>query len=156
VATAASAGIVLHRAGTGGPQILLVHPGGPFWAGKDEHGWSIPKGEYDPETEDGETAAVREFGEELGQPLPDGPRRELPTFKAGRKTIRAWLVDGDLDTDRVDSNTFELEWPPRSGRIQSFPEVDRAAWFDLEVAATKLHKGQVPLCQLVVDALQTS
>jgi predicted NUDIX family NTP pyrophosphohydrolase len=150
-----SAGIVLHRARPGGPEILLVHPGGPFWAEKDEHAWSIPKGEYDPGTEDGETAAAREFAEELGRPVPDGPRRELPPFRAGRKTIRAWLVEGDLDPEGIESNTFELEWPPRSGRLQAFPEVDRAAWFDLETAAARLHKGQVPLCRLVADALRT-
>jgi predicted NUDIX family NTP pyrophosphohydrolase len=144
-----SAGIVLHRRSGRGHEILLVHPGGPFWAGKDEHAWSIPKGEYDPEVEDGEAAAVREFAEELGHPLPDRPRRALPAVRAGRKTIRAWLVDGDLDPTEIRSNTFEMEWPPRSGRQRSFPEVDRAAWCDLETAATRLHKGQRPLIALI-------
>ena len=148
-----SAGIVLHRTVDGRTEILLVHPGGPFWANKDEHAWSIPKGEFDPESEDAETAAVREFTEELGHPVPDGPRTELPGFRAGKKRIRAWLVAGDLDADEIESNQFELEWPPRSGRHQSFPEVDRAAWFDLEQAATRLHKGQRPLIELVRAAL---
>jgi predicted NUDIX family NTP pyrophosphohydrolase len=148
-----SAGIVLHRPGPNGPEILLVHPGGPFWANKDANGWSIPKGEYDPETEDGEAAAVREFHEELGHPLPEGPRRPLPAFRAGRKRIASWLVAGDLDPTTIHSNSFEMEWPPRSGEMASFPEVDRAAWFDLEAATTKLHKGQIPLVKLILSAL---
>lgn len=148
-----SAGIVLHRSGPRGAEILLVHPGGPFWANKDDHAWSIPKGEYDPDAEDGEAAAAREFAEELGHPLPDGPRHPLPAFTAGRKTIRAWLVEGDLDETTIRSNSFEMEWPPRSGRRQSFPEVDRAAWYDLEQATTRLHKGQQPLIALVERVL---
>lgn len=148
-----SAGIVLYRPGPDGPEILLVHPGGPFWANKDEHAWSIPKGEFDPDSEDAEAAARREFGEELGQPLPEGPGQPLPPFRAGKKTIAAWLIDGDLDPDTVRSNTTEIEWPPRSGRVQVIPEVDRAAWFGLDEAATKLHKGQRPLVELVAQAL---
>lgn len=147
-----SAGIVLFRRS---PElrVLLVHPGGPFWANKDEHGWSIPKGEFDPATEDPEAAAVREFGEETGQPVPDGPRIALEPFKAGRKTISAWLVEGDLDPAEVTSNLFEMEWPPRSGSIQEFPEVDRADWFTLDECQTKLHKGQVPICELISAAI---
>ncbi len=151
-----SAGIVLHRSGPRGVEILLVHPGGPFWAKKDTNGWSIPKGEYDPADEDAEAAALREFSEELGQPVPDGPRQPLPAFLAGRKRIVAWLVDGDLDPAEIQSNTFELEWPPKSGNMQEFPEVDRAAWYDLDAAATKLHKGQIPLIELVRAALDTN
>ena len=154
MSAAHSAGIVVHRRGPEGPEILLVHPGGPFWAKKDEHAWSIPKGEYEPDAEDAEQAAVREFAEELGTPAPEGARIELPPLKAGRKTIRAWLIEGDLDPTGIVSNTFELEWPPRSGRKQTFPEVDRAAWFPLDVAATKLHKGQAPLCHLISEALE--
>lgn len=150
-----SAGIVLHRQGPRGTEILLVHPGGPLWASKDEHGWSIPKGEYDPTGEDAEAAALREFAEETGRAVPDGPRRALPTFRAGRKRITAWLVAGDLDPNEVRSTCFEMEWPPRSGRIQEFPEVDRAAWFTLDDAATKLHKGQNPLIRLIDEALGT-
>ncbi|MGI9596251.1 MAG: NUDIX domain-containing protein [Acidimicrobiales bacterium] len=150
----ASAGIVLfRRRGTGGVEILLVHPGGPFWANKDTNGWSIPKGEYDPETEDAEQAAVREFEEEVGHPVPTGPRLPLPSFKAGRKTITAWLVEGDIDPALISSNSFEMEWPPKSGRMQSFPEVDRGDWFSLDQAETKLHKGQLPIRRLVEGAL---
>ncbi len=158
-AGSASAGIVVFRrnpdrgTGPGGVEILLVHPGGPFWANKDIHGWSIPKGEFDPDTESGEAAAVREFGEEIGRPPPEGPLRPLEPFRAGRKTISAWLVEGDLDADAIESNSFEMEWPPQSGRTQSFPEVDRAGWFGLADAETKLHKGQLPLCRLIVVAL---
>lgn len=149
-----SAGIVLHRRGEDGVEILLVHPGGPFWAKKDEHGWSVPKGEYDPETEDAEAAAVREFHEELGHPVPAGDRRELPSIKAGKKTIKAWLIEGDLDPETITSNTFEMEWPPKSGTQASFPEVDRAGWFSLEAARTKLHKGQVPICDLIENLIE--
>ena len=150
----ASAGIVLWRQGDDGLEILLVHPGGPFWANKDSHAWSIPKGEYNPETEDPQVAAIREFGEELGHQVPDGPRRELAAFKAGRKTIRAWLVAGDLDPDAISSNNFEMEWPPKSGKTQFFPEVDQASWFNLDQAKLKLHKGQIPICDLVEQALK--
>lgn len=141
----------------GGPaadeiEILLVHPGGPFWAKKDTHGWSVPKGEYD-EGEDPEAAAAREFAEELGHPLPDGERVDLGEIRASSKLIRAWAVKGDLNVENVDSNTFEMEWPPRSGVMQAFPEVDRAGWFSLAEAATKLHKGQVPLIERIRASL---
>lgn len=153
-----SAGIVLYRraptaADSAAVEILLVHPGGPFWAKKDVHGWSIPKGEYDPDTEDAEAAAVREFEEETGHATPAGPRSALKPFKAGKKTIAAWLVEGDLDEKSIESNSFEMEWPPKSGRMQSFPEVDRAGWFSLAAAETKLHKGQLPICRLVESVL---
>lgn len=151
--------MVFRRTGNDRPgkaiEIFLVHPGGPFWAKKDVNGWSIPKGEYDQESEDAEAAAVREFEEETGHPAPAAQRQPLPPFKAGRKLITAWLVEGDLDPESIRSNDFEMEWPPKSGRMQSFPEVDRAAWFDLEEAATKLHKGQLPLCRLVAEALSS-
>lgn len=154
-----SAGIVLYRAagrvdaGAGRTEILLVHPGGPFWAGKDEHAWSIPKGEFDPDAEPAFEAARREFREELGVDVPDGEAVALPSFRAGRKRISAFLLAGEIDASTVRSNEFEMEWPPRSGRMQSFPEIDAAAWFDIETARTKLHKGQVPLCDLVETAL---
>lgn len=154
-----SAGIVLHRVVGGADEVLLVHPGGPFWAGKDEHAWSIPKGEFDPDTEAAIDAAAREYLEEVGQPLPTDPESgtwmELPSFRAGKKTIHSWLVDGDLDPATVVSNQFEMEWPPRSGKLASFPEVDRAAWFSLQDARTKLHKGQVPICELIEAVLLT-
>ncbi len=149
-----SAGIVLFRRSPRF-EILLVHPGGPLWANKDQHGWSIPKGEFDPETEDPETAAVREFEEETGQRLPDGDRVPLGPFKAGRKTITAWLVEGEIDPSDISSNTFEMEWPPRSATMQEFPEVDRADWFSLDECRTKLHKGQVPICELISDAVDS-
>ncbi len=155
-----SAGVVLFRRSGGDDgkpgatvEILLVHPGGPFWAKKDTHGWSIPKGEFDPDTEDAEAAAFREFVEELGRPAPSASVVALAPFRAGRKRISAWLVEGEFDAETIESNTFEMEWPPKSGQLQSFPEVDRAAWFTLEDAATKLHKGQLPIIALIDDAI---
>jgi predicted NUDIX family NTP pyrophosphohydrolase len=176
VSNAHSAGVVLYRttsssAGANGPdaseasrigleeavEILLVHPGGPYWADKEEHGWSIPKGEFDPAAEDGRNAAWREFEEELGRPVPaaveGGEAVALPPFNAGRKTIHAWLVEADFDAGSISSNTVEIEWPPRTGRIQTVPEVDRAAWFSLARARTRLHKGQVGLVKLIIAGL---
>ncbi len=150
-----SAGIALYRSTSSGLEILLVHPGGPFWANKDEHAWSIPKGEYDPETESAIDAARREFAEELGSSAPDGEAIPLPPFRAGKKQIRAFLIHGDLDVSNVVSNDVQLEWPPRSGNVQSFPEVDRAAWFDLDTATSKLHKGQIQICDLILASVST-
>jgi predicted NUDIX family NTP pyrophosphohydrolase len=142
--TRLSAGVLLHRTGPDGAvQVLLAHMGGPFWAHKDEGAWSIPKGEH-PAEEDARAAACREFTEELGSPVPDGELRDLGTVRSGSKVIAAFALVGDLDADRVVSNTFELEWPPRSGRTQAFPEVDRAAWFDLDTARRKIVKSQRP------------
>jgi predicted NUDIX family NTP pyrophosphohydrolase len=142
--TRLSAGVLLHRTGPDGAvQVLLAHMGGPFWARKDEGAWSIPKGEH-PAEEDAQAAARREFAEELGSPAPDGELRDLGTVRSGSKVITAFALVGDLDADRVVSNTFELEWPPRSGRTQTFPEVDRAAWFDLDTARRKIVKSQRP------------
>jgi predicted NUDIX family NTP pyrophosphohydrolase len=142
--TVLSAGILLHRTGQDGTiQVLLAHMGGPFWARKDEGAWSIPKGEHPP-SEDAGAAARREFAEELGSPAPEGALRDLGTVRSGSKVIAAFALAGDLDADHVVSNTFELEWPPRSGRTQSFPEVDRAAWFDLDTARRKIVKSQCP------------
>ncbi|MCR5875992.1 NUDIX domain-containing protein [Phenylobacterium sp. J426] len=139
-----SAGVLAWRAGAEGPEFLLVHPGGPYWAGKDEAAWSIPKGIVEPR-EDGWAAARREFEEELGTPI-TGEAVELPPVKtAGGKVIHAWLVETDLDVAQIRSNTFEMEWPPRSGRHATFPEVDRAAWFDPENARWRIHKGQRPI-----------
>jgi predicted NUDIX family NTP pyrophosphohydrolase len=131
-------------------QVLLGHMGGPFWAKKDEHAWSIPKGEHGPD-EDAETAARREFAEEVGSPAP-ADLLPLGVVK-GSKTLTAWAAEGDLDAAAVVSNTFSLEWPPRSGRVQEFPEVDRAEWFDLATARTKLVKGQLPFLDRLADAL---
>lgn len=135
-----SAGILLHRAG--GTEVLLVHPGGPFWRRKDAGAWSIPKGEV----EDGEApraAALREFAEETGTRLPDGALEPLGSVKLkSGKLVHAFAAAGDLDPDAIVSSTFELEWPPRSGRLQQFPEVDRAGWFGLDEAREKLNPAQ--------------
>ena len=134
-----SAGILLHRDG----EVLLVHPGGPFWAKKDAGAWSIPKGEYG-EGDDPRAAALREFEEELGSALPAGTELvELGTVKQkSGKRITAFAAEGDLDAETISSNTFEMEWPPRSGRMQAFPEVDRAGWFSIEEAREKLNPAQ--------------
>jgi predicted NUDIX family NTP pyrophosphohydrolase len=134
-----SAGILLCR----GDEVLLVHPGGPFWAKKDAGAWSIPKGEYE-EGDDPRACALREFEEELGSALPPGTELvELGTVKQkSGKVITAFAAEGDLDPETISSNTFELEWPPRSGRVQEFPEVDRAAWFSIAEAREKLNPAQ--------------
>jgi predicted NUDIX family NTP pyrophosphohydrolase len=137
-----SAGILLHRAGNAGREVLLVHPGGPYWARKDLGAWSIPKGELDGD-EDARSAALREFAEETGTVLPDGELDDLGAveLKSG-KVVLGFAAEGDLDAAAVESNTFEVEWPPRSGRRQSFPEVDRAEWFGLDAAREKLNPAQ--------------
>jgi predicted NUDIX family NTP pyrophosphohydrolase len=141
-----SAGILLHREGDGGREVLLVHPGGPFWAKKDAGAWSIPKGEYD-DGDDPRACALREFEEELGTALPAGTQlAELGTVRqASGKVITAYAAAGDLDAQAIQSNTFSVEWPPRSGRMREFPEVDRAGWFTLAQAREKLNPAQVAL-----------
>jgi predicted NUDIX family NTP pyrophosphohydrolase len=136
-----SAGVLLHRERPD-LQVLLGHPGGPLWAKKDDGAWSIPKGEYGPD-EDARAAAYREFAEEIGSAPPDGPARDLGEIRLpSGKRLWVFAVAGDLDPALARSNTFEMEWPPRSGRMQSFPELDRVAWFDLETARRKLSRGQ--------------
>src|SRR6185436_14311170 len=126
-----SAGILLFRRTPSGPEVLLAHPGGPFWANKDIGAWSIPKGEIDGD-EDPLTCARREFGEETGKSL-DGPFQDLGTIhQKGGKEVCAWAVEGDADPFELKSNTFSMEWPPNSGTIGHYPEVDRFEWFDLE------------------------
>jgi predicted NUDIX family NTP pyrophosphohydrolase len=144
-----SAGILLYRrAATGGElEVLLVHPGGPFWARRDAGAWSVPKGEVEP-GEDERAGALRELAEETGAALDDvDPARLLALgevrLKSG-KVVAAWALEGDVDPDAIVSNTFELEWPPRSGRVQAFPEVDRAAWLTLSAAREKLAPAQAP------------
>jgi len=137
-----SAGTLLYRFESGRPEVLLVHMGGPFWARKDERAWSIPKGEYT-DGEDERAVAAREFEEELGSPLPAGPEVELGSANQSGKSVVIFARQADFDAASCVSNTFELEWPPKSGRLQSFPEVDRAEWFDLPTARLKLVKGQV-------------
>src|ERR1700733_9026231 len=137
-----SAGILLFRGSRAAMEVLLVHPGGPFWARKDAGVWSIPKGEYDAH-DDPALRAEEEFAEELGTRAPPGPRLDLGEVRqAGGKRVRAWAVRGDIDARATTSNMFEMEWPPRSGERRSFPEVDRAEWFSLDDARIKLVAGQ--------------
>jgi predicted NUDIX family NTP pyrophosphohydrolase len=145
VATKHSSGILLYRDRDGITQFLLVHPGGPYWAKRDEGAWSLPKGGIEGE-EDSRAAALRELDEELGPAAPDLDPGELIDLgqirqRAG-KVVDAWGAQGEFDPDALDSNTFEMEWPPRSGRDAEFPEVDRAGWFDLESARRKLLPAQ--------------
>jgi predicted NUDIX family NTP pyrophosphohydrolase len=148
-----SSGVLLFRRTDGEVQVLLGHMGGPFWAKKDDGAWSIPKGEHDPD-EDAEAAARREFAEELGVPVPTTELIPLGEIRA-RKVLTVWAAEGDLDVDAVVSNTFELEWPPRSGRRQEFPEIDRAAWFDVETAHVKVVAGQRPFLDRLLESLST-
>lgn len=136
-----SAGILLYRTSRGRLEVFLVHPGGPFWARKDEGAWSIPKGEF-AEGEDAETAARREFEEETGQRLEGEGIALRPVRQAGGKVVHAWALRGEFDPASLRSTTFDLEWPPRSGRTTAFPEVDRAGWFTLEAARSKINPGQ--------------
>ena len=148
-----SAGLLLYRRGGSGVEVLIGHMGGPFWARKDDAAWSVPKGEYDPGEEPFDVA-LREFEEELGSPVP--AEEFLPlgeVTQAGGKVLTAWAAEGDLDADAARSNTFPLEWPPRSGRMQEFPEIDRAAWLPVDEARTKLVRGQVPLLDRLLNAL---
>lgn len=133
-------------------EVFLVHPGGPFWAKKDLGAWSLPKGEI-VEGEDPLTAAKREFTEETGLTI-DGDFRPLqPLRQAGGKTVQAWAVEGDCDPDEVRSNVFEIEWPPKSGKRQTFPEVDRAAWFPIAEARERILAGQAPFLEQLVELL---
>ena len=137
-----SAGLLLHRVRAGLVEVLIAHPGGPFWARKDEGAWSIPKGEY-ADGDDPWQAARREFAEELGLAVPDGPRIDLGAVKQpGGKVVTVFAVRADLDVTDARSNTFELEWPRGSGKFREFPEVDRVGWFPVEQARGKLLKGQ--------------
>jgi predicted NUDIX family NTP pyrophosphohydrolase len=139
-----SAGVLLYRARDGVVEVLLAHPGGPFWARKDDGAWSIPKGEY-ADGEDPWAAAQREFLEELALPVPAGPRIDFGSLKQpSGKVVTAFAVEGDLDAADARSNTFEMEWPRGSGKMREFPEVDRAGWFAVAQARTKLLKGQLP------------
>lgn len=146
-----SAGVLLYRIADDGVEVLLAHPGGPFWARKDDGAWSIPKGEYT-EPEDPWFAARREFREEIGLDVPDGPRVEFaPVKQPGGKIVTAFAVHGDLDVTDTVSNTFELEWPRGSGRIREYPEIDRVAWLSVAQARSKLLKGQQPLLDRLVE-----
>ena len=146
-----SAGIVLYREGDGGLEVLLVHPGGPFWARRDAGAWSIPKGEYQ-EGEDPRGCALREFREETGSELPPGELVDLGSVEQkGGKQVRAWAAQGDLDADAVSSNTFTMEWPPRSGRTADFPEIDRAGWFGMGAAREKMVAAQAEFLDRLLE-----
>jgi predicted NUDIX family NTP pyrophosphohydrolase len=148
-----SAGILLYRVARGEPEVLLVHPGGPFWARKDAGVWSIPKGEY-ADGEDPQACALREFEEETGTALPPGELTELGDVKQkGGKVVTAWAAEGDLDADAIRSNTFTMEWPPRSGRTAEFPEIDRAGWFAIETAREKLVAAQTEFLDRLVERI---
>jgi predicted NUDIX family NTP pyrophosphohydrolase len=150
-----SAGILMHRGSPPSLELLLVHPGGPLWANKDDGAWSIPKGEYD-EAEDPLAVAIREFTEELGRRPFSGPTKLLnlgEIVQPSRKRVTAYAVAGDFDPAMLISNMFELEWPPNSGQVQSFPEVDRAAWFALDEARTKILPGQAPFIDRLLERL---
>jgi predicted NUDIX family NTP pyrophosphohydrolase len=152
-----SAGLLLFRRGPRGIEVLLGHMGGPYFARKDAGGWSIPKGLYKAD-EAPLAAALREFEEELGAPPPDNsPPIELGVIRQrSGKVVTAWAIEADFDASNIVSNTFELEWPPKSGRTQSFPEIDRAAWFDIETARGKVVGGQDELIDRLLEQVQTN
>ena len=139
-----SAGILLYRVRDDRTEVLLVHPGGPYWARRDQGTWSIPKGEHE-DGEDPRACALREFAEELGSEPPDGELTELGQVRQkGGKVVTAWALEGDADAEAIRSNTFTIEWPPRSGKQQAFPEIDRAAWFSLAEARERILEAQAP------------
>lgn len=145
---AISAGVLLYRRGASGLQVLLIHPGGPFWRGKDSGAWMMPKGAIEP-GETAEDASVREFAEEVGTLLTEKPFKLCTVRQAGGKIVEAFALEGDLDAAAATSNNFELEWPPRSGRLQTFPEVDDARWMDMVEARRLILPSQRP----ILDAL---
>ena len=152
MAGTSSAGLLLYRIRHAAIEVLLVHPGGPYWKTKDDGAWSIPKGEFSG-AEDPLMAARREFFEETGVAIEGDLRALKPIQQPGGKIVHAWAVEGDLDPTTIVSNTFDIEWPPRSGRLQSFPEIDRAAWFALPEATRKILRGQVPLLEELAKML---
>ena len=151
-----SSGILLYRGGSASLEVLLVHPGGPFWAKKDLGAWSIPKGEHDA-AEEALAAALREFEEETGTKPDQGDLTDLGAVrqKSG-KVVQAYGLEGDLDADAIRSNTFSMEWPPRSGRQSEFPEVDRAAWFGIDEARERINPAQVAFLDRLIDASSES
>ncbi len=155
-----SAGLLLYRStGSGAVEVLLVHPGGPFWSGKDSAAWSIPKGEF-AAPEDAQAAAIREFTEELGSPPPP-PQHGLDDLDLGvvkqssSKTVTVFARCADFDTDRITSNLIEIDWPPRSGRRLQIPEIDRARWCPVDEGREKLVRGQVPFLDRLLERLDT-
>jgi len=147
-----SAGVLMYRNTADSTEVFLVHPGGPFWAKKDDGAWSIPKGEF-AENEDPMEVAKREFQEETSFAVEGHFETLEPARQPSGKIVYAWSVEGDIDASAIHSNNFSIEWPAGSGRVQEFPEVDRAGWFDLSMARTKLLKGQVPLLEQLQQSL---
>jgi predicted NUDIX family NTP pyrophosphohydrolase len=149
--TRKSAGILLYRI-LNMPEFFLIHPGGPFWAKKDIGSWSIPKGEFD-DNEDALEAAKREFKEETGTDLSGDFISLTPITQKAGKQVYAWAVQGDIDAETIQSNTFKMEWPPKSGQWKSYPEVDKAGWFDFETAKEKINPAQVVLIEELSEKL---
>jgi predicted NUDIX family NTP pyrophosphohydrolase len=151
--TRKSAGILLYRITKEESEFFLVHPGGPFWINKDAGAWSIPKGEYS-DNEDALTAAVREFEEETGKKLSGNFIQLTPITQKAGKQVHAWSMEGDIDADKIVSNTFKVEWPPKSGKWKSYPEVDKAGWFDAKTAREKINPAQASLIDELLDLLK--
>ncbi|WP_448701009.1 NUDIX domain-containing protein [Mucilaginibacter sp. AW1-3] len=147
-----SAGILLYRKSDSRIEFFLVHPGGPFFKNKDDGAWSIPKGEFT-DDEDALTAAKREFEEETGLALNGDFIPLTPIKQKGGKTVQAWAVEGNIDAASIKSNNFEIEWPPKSGKMQTFPEVDRAGWFSFDEAIVKINTAQAELVEQLYDIL---
>ena len=150
-----SSGLLLHRTGPDGSlEILIAHMGGPFWAQKNEHAWSIPKGIHDEGEDDHLAVAEREFAEEMGSPAPVGPSLDLGTIRSGKKRVRVFAREGDFDAAVAVSNTFQMEWPRGSGVMANFPEMDRAEWVSISAAETLLVKGQLPFLERLRASLR--
>jgi predicted NUDIX family NTP pyrophosphohydrolase len=148
-----SAGLLLYRRSFSTIEIFLVHPGGPFWKNKDEAAWSIPKGEFD-DSEEPLQAATREFLEETGIAVSGNFMKLNPVIQKGGKKVFAWALEKNIDAANIHSNTFEMEWPPKSGKFQSFPEIDRGAWFTIDVAKEKINKMQADLIEQLTIKLK--
>jgi predicted NUDIX family NTP pyrophosphohydrolase len=148
-----SAGILLYRFTKGEPEFFLVHPGGPFWANKDIAVWSIPKGEYN-DDEDALSAATREFEEETGKKLSGDFIALTPIVQKAGKQVHAWAIEGDMNAEHITSNSFKVEWPPKSGKWKSYPEIDKAGWFDIHTAKEKIIPAQVGFIDELVDLVK--
>ena len=147
-----SAGILLYRLTDSEPEVFLVHPGGPFWKNKDEGAWTIPKGEFD-KSEDALSAAIREFKEETGFTIQGDFKTLTPIQQKAGKVVFAWAAEGNADASKIKSNLFEMEWPPKSGRKQSFPEIDKAEWLTLSKAREKINSSQVALLDELIRVI---
>jgi predicted NUDIX family NTP pyrophosphohydrolase len=147
-----SAGILLYRSSDPETEVLLVHPGGPFWKNKDDGAWTIPKGEFE-ESEEPLAAAIREFEEETGFAIQGEFKSLDPIQQKAGKVVYAWAIEGDIDAAKVKSNFFEMEWPPKSGKKQSFPEIDKACWFTLSKGREKINSSQIALLDQLPEML---